>query len=134
MAEEIPPQQQHVHNTTLSELLVYYLSERNKKVGLIPWAIARGADVLLSKGIMDGPCYSEVCSLPRGYCRYIPRRTSSRPLIDIFNDTSSFTQQGANRHGQDNCMGVPRADRGDEHVLGYLGSENCFGSYRCSFS
>ena len=100
MAEEVSPQQQHVHTTTLSELLVYCFSERARKVGSIPWATA-GTDVPLSKGIMNGPCYSEVCSLHRGCCWYIPTRTSSRPLIGIFNDTSSFTQQGANRHGQD---------------------------------
>jgi hypothetical protein len=63
MAEEVSPQQQHVHTTTLSELLVYCLAERDKKVGLIPWAMARGTDALLSKGIWDGPCYSEVSSL-----------------------------------------------------------------------
>ena len=101
MAEEVSPQQQHVHTTTLSELLVYCLSERDKKVRLIPWATARGTDVLLSKGIWDGPCYSEVSSLLQGYCRCIPTHTSSRPLIGIFNDASSIIQKGANRHGQD---------------------------------
>jgi hypothetical protein len=36
MAEEVSPQQQHVHTTTLSELLVYCFSERARKVGSIP--------------------------------------------------------------------------------------------------
>ena len=102
MAEKTPPQQQHVHTTTLSEFVVYRLSERDKKVGSVPPATDRGTDVLvLQKGIWKGPCYSEVSSLPPGYCMYIPTPTLSRPLIGTSSCTSSFTQKGANRHWQD---------------------------------
>ena len=101
MAEEASPQQQHVHTTALSEFVVYSFSERDKKVESVPCPTGKGTDVLLSKVSWNGPCYWEVCSLHLGYCRYIPTRTLSRPLIGIFNDTSSLTQKGANRHGQD---------------------------------
>ena len=46
-------QKQHVHTTALSELVVYSLSERGKKVESVPWPTAKGTDVLLSKGIME---------------------------------------------------------------------------------
>ena len=102
IAEETPPWQQHVHTTALSEFVVYSISERDKKVGLVPWATATGSDILLSKDILGQTnATMEVYILPRGYCRYIPTHTSTRPLIGIFNDTFSFTPKGANRHGQD---------------------------------
>ena len=53
IAEETPPWQQHVHTTALSEFVVYSISERDKKVGLVPWATATGSDVLLSKDILE---------------------------------------------------------------------------------
>ena len=56
MAEEASPQQQQqqqVHTTTLSEIEFYGLSERDKKVGLIPVATAKGDDVLLFKSIIE---------------------------------------------------------------------------------
>jgi hypothetical protein len=53
ITEETPPQQQHLHTTTLSDFVVCRLSERNKKVGLVPWATATGSDVLLSKDILE---------------------------------------------------------------------------------
>jgi hypothetical protein len=44
MAEEASPQQQHVHTTTLSEMMFYQISERDKKVGPVPLATARGTE------------------------------------------------------------------------------------------
>jgi hypothetical protein len=44
MAEEASPQQQHVHTTTLSEMMLYQLLERGKKVGPVPPATARGTE------------------------------------------------------------------------------------------
>jgi hypothetical protein len=36
MAEEASPQQQHVHTTTLSEMMFHQILERDKKVGSAP--------------------------------------------------------------------------------------------------
>ena len=53
MAEEAPPQQQHVHTTALSEFVVYSFSERDKRVESVPYPTDKGTDVLLLKGIME---------------------------------------------------------------------------------
>ena len=87
----------------------YQPSERDKKVGPVPLATAGGTDqgtdvLLFPKGIWTGPCYWPLCSLLPSYCKIIPTRTSSRPLIGIFKYTSSFATKGTNRHGQDILM------------------------------
>jgi hypothetical protein len=52
MAEETSPQQ-HVHTTALSEFVVYSLSERDRKVGPVPLATARGTDILLFQWYLE---------------------------------------------------------------------------------
>ena len=53
MAEETSPQQQYVHNTALSESVVYNFLERDKKVESVLYPTDKGTDVLISKGIME---------------------------------------------------------------------------------
>ena len=57
MAEEVFPQQQHVHTTALSEMMCYQLLELDKKVGPVPLATAKGTesgtDVLLFQRYLD---------------------------------------------------------------------------------
>ena len=81
--------------------MFYRPSERDKKVWLILAAAVTSTDVLVPLTCLDGPCYLQVRSLPLGYRRYIPTPTLSRPLVGTSICTSSFTQKGANRHGQD---------------------------------